>query len=153
MWGAFRAFRRRMSRFTGMSPGLALAILLGLGGFASSHFDLMGVALSYLQGERLIVERRVLSTRPLAARERERLAFKLINFEFRPATVIGGRSSCSCLATEGLPTTIPPGESRNLEVHVTGRSQGGSLSQSIAYYTDDPAYPSITLQVTVHSRD
>jgi hypothetical protein len=50
-------------------------------------------------------------------------------------------SDCNCLATDDLPVSVPPGESRPIAVRVYFKGKLGRFQRAFALYTDDYTQP------------
>ncbi|MDX2036552.1 MAG: hypothetical protein SFX72_07865 [Isosphaeraceae bacterium] len=69
----------------------------------------------------------------------------------RDTTQSSARASCSCLATDRLPISIPPAGS--IELHISihlETSTTGTVEQSVHYRTDLPAVPEFVAVVVGH---
>jgi hypothetical protein len=70
------------------------------------------------------------------------------NWSDRPVRIYGGTSDCSCVATKGLPVTIPPGESRQIPVILrVPRSAPCSFTRYAELFTDRAKQRTIRLRV------
>ncbi len=78
-----------------------------------------------------------------------RVPFRFTNRGRGPIRVVGGTFTCSavaCIEAEGLPFTIPPGETREVVV-VTETKNPGHCDRTIAIFTDCPGWKSLELTV------
>lgn len=103
--------------------------------------------ISYLSGDRLLVDAPSRVTRDLAAGEEGAVEFVLSNRADIPITILGARSSCSCTATHDLPLRLPPSSSRSIRVTYRPRSdtKPGAYPQTVQLYTDYPKRATLPL--------
>ena len=78
------------------------------------------------------------------AGERRTFTVQVTNHGDRPVRVVGGTTTCACIATGDLPITVPPGESRPIEVQMTFRGGTGRFQHNFSLYTDDEKQPVVT---------
>jgi hypothetical protein len=72
---------------------------------------------------------------------------EVTNWTDAPLHLIGGTTTCACIATTDLPLTIAPHETRNVRISwKTPTTASGSLSQSLKFWTDNPEQPSLSFK-------
>jgi len=120
------------------------AFLTLIGGAFLLAFDYPAGALARLRGEVIAVEPIVSRVGDGVAQEHRRFSVQLTNHGERPVRLLGGTTTCSCIATEDLPITVPPGESRSLAVQVKFSGGAGRFQHSFLLYTDDAKQPVVT---------
>jgi hypothetical protein len=77
------------------------------------------------------------------AEEERTLTIQLTNHGDQPVQVIGGTANCACITTTDLPISIPPRESRPIDVKVTFKGGVGRFQRNFVLYTDDKNQPVI----------
>jgi len=128
-----------------LRTGLGTAAFLTLiGGALLLAFDDPAAALAQLRGEVIAVEPSVSQVGDGIALEQRRFTVQLTNHGERPVRLLGGTTTCSCIATEDLPTTVPAGESRSIAVDVKFSGGAGRFQHSFILYTDDAKQPVVT---------
>jgi Protein of unknown function (DUF1573) len=129
-----------------LAPGLrgllqsasgAVAILALIAGMLLLAIDDPAGALARLRGEFISVEPGVSEVGDGVAGEQRTFTIHLANHGERPVRIVGGTTTCACIATNDLPITVPPGASKAMEVQVTFRGVIGRFQHSFTLYTDD----------------
>jgi hypothetical protein len=115
----------------------AAVLLTLIGGAFLMAFDYPAEALARLRGESITVEPNVSHIGDGVAGEQRAFNLQLKNNTARPIRVVGGTTSCSCMATSDLPITVPPGEARPIEVRMTFGGGTGRFQHRFILYTDD----------------
>ena len=59
----------------------------------------------------------------------------------RAVTLVGGTSTCTCIATDGLPAVIRPGGERAILVRLKFAGGRGFFARRFLFYTDDRQVP------------
>ncbi len=122
----------------------AAAFLALIGGAFLLTSDDPTRALARLRGEVISIEPAVSQVGEGVAGEQRTFPISLTNHGDRVVQIIGGTTTCSCIATGDLPITVPPGESRPIEVQVTFRGTSGRFQHNFILYTDDEKSPVVT---------
>jgi hypothetical protein len=142
--------RRLVGSLVGPLLG-AVVLLAGVLLWVWIQFGSVNIALAYLRGERLIITPSVLSLGDAELGEERQLSVTLANHTPRDVTIVGGGSSCSCLALDRFPILIPRGQERELLVKVKVSATPGSTSttfnQAVQYYTDSEFGPILLVQI------
>ena len=112
------------------------------------RFGSVRSAVAYLRGQRLIVDSQSRSAGALAIGDRRFVQFKLGNHSVHPVTVLGSRSSCTCLVAEDLPFAIPPSGTRQVRVRVHPVEGQGPFTQRVTLFTDCPGQAEVVLQIS-----
>jgi hypothetical protein len=117
--------------------GGAAAILAVAGGVFLLIANDPWSQLARWRGEFIIVEPPVsdLGSAPLG--ERRSFTINLANYGDRYVTCIGGTTTCACTATEDLPITVSPGESKPIRVRMVYRGSTGLFQHRFVLYTDE----------------
>ena len=125
---------------------IVLATLAGVGTLAFGSLD---AAIAKLRGEPLGVTPAVLDFGQGKPGELLTTSVTVRNFTTDPVRLIGGTSDCSCLVTQDLPVTIPPGESVNIAVRlkVPGGTPG-QLTRRVEVFTDCRGRRTLVLTAT-----
>jgi hypothetical protein len=114
-----------------------VAFLTLIGGAFLLLCDNPNEALARLRGEAITVEPAVSQVGQAVAGEQRTFAVRLTNIQQRPVRIVGGSADCFCIATDDLPFTLRPGQSRSIQVRVTFRGGGGRFQHRFVFYTDD----------------
>jgi len=125
-----------LRRILAVAAGTGVILAVGFGGLAwmyGSPYE----ALSHVRGEAITVESIVSYVGDGIAGEQRSFTIQLANHRDRPIKVIGGTTTCSCIATNDLPIIVPPRESRPITVRITFRGSPGRFRHSFVLYTDD----------------
>ncbi len=140
------ARRKRLSwmasTFILTNIGLFFVVALGFYSFGSA-----GSALAYLRGDRLIVRRSSMSFGEVKQGERPVVTFELTNTSHRKITILGAKTLCTCVFTDDLPLSVPPGGRRSIGVAVKTSSRAGVIEEPISLYTDYPEQPEVEVRV------
>ncbi|ADV61050.1 hypothetical protein Isop_0455 [Isosphaera pallida ATCC 43644] len=134
-----------------LGPALIVASvgLIGLATWVFAWFGSIGVASAYLAGARLIPDTHSKSFGTIDRGTDGIVVFHLTNWKTQPITIVGAQSVCTCVATGDLPMTIPPGETRPLNVKLkTTLEDEGPVSQEILLFTDDRKHRTVGLRVS-----
>lgn len=129
--------------------GLGTALILSLlAGLAHVNFGSTQGALAYLRGERLSVSPRLLDMGQGQPGETREATVELWNWTDKPVRLIGGTSDCSCVATNNLPLTIPPGEGRTINVKMRLPNANGMFNRTAFLMTDDDQARTLMFRLT-----
>lgn len=125
---------------------IVLATLAGVGTLAFGSLD---AAIAKLRGEPLSVSPALLDFGHGKPGESLTTSVTVRNYTTDPVRLIGGTSDCSCLVTQDLPVTIPPGESVSIAVRlkVPGGTPG-HLTRRVEVFTDCPGRRTLMLTAT-----
>ncbi len=105
------------------------------------------VAWAYLRGDALVVFPASVDLGRIPPAERQDFEISVKNIASRPITIIGASSTCTCLATDGLPKTIDAGQSVTLKARVVAPRDKPEFAQVLTYYTDSPESPKLAVRV------
>jgi hypothetical protein len=125
----------------------AVLLAVGLGGLAwmyGSPYE----ALLHVRGESITVEPSVTQVGDGIAGEQRTFTVQLSNHQVRPVKILGGTTTCSCIATDDLPITVPLKDSRSITIRITFRGNPGRFQHSFVLYTDEEMQPTVTAAFT-----
>ena len=71
----------------------------------------------------------------------------MTNAANRPITILGVRSSCTCVVPDDIPMTVRTGKSRPLRVGLQTGLKTGRMSEQLLIYTDCKENPEILLRI------
>ena len=132
------ALRSQKSSLTWLAA-ILLAASVGLGCLAAAGvylFSSVGNALGYINGQRLFAQPEALVSTAIG--EAREFSVTVTNLGKRPVRILGTRSSCSCVATLGLPVSLPPNDRRTVWVKFRpNRKQTGRFTQTLRLFTDE----------------
>lgn len=117
---------------------LLLSLVLMAAGYAAS-FALFGspaAAVAWLHGSRVEIAPTVADLGDCKVGEERRYEFQITNHNSRPFAIVGGTTSCVCVATEGLPITVPPAQTRLVPVRIHIVGDGNEYRQRVTFYGD-----------------
>lgn len=117
--------------------------------WAYLKYGSLTTARDYAQGARLVADSADKSFGRLKKGQRTTLSIRISNLSQSPIAILGSKLSCTCLRVNGLPTTIAPSSSTNLEVEVIAdNKKPGPVVESVQCFTDYPAQPRLMLRVS-----
>jgi hypothetical protein len=123
---------------------IALTVIYGL-----TRFGSIPGALAYLQGVRLIPDAYAKSFGAVPSGSQPKIGFAISNYSNNPYRILGMRSSCTCLLTEGdFPVVIQSGAQFTFAIEVRDKSKKQPVNESITLYTDQADQPELVLQVS-----
>ncbi len=114
----------------------ALAFLALIAGAFFLLFDNPVEALARLRGESIGVEPTVSDVGSAVAGTHRDFAIELVNHTDHPVRIVGGTTTCGCIATRDLPVELPAHESRSITVQMTFRGSPGRFLHRFILYTD-----------------
>ncbi len=137
-------WERIVPGFCGISLVVVLVLSWSIGEFGSLRH-----AWLFASGLRLIIddpEVRLADGKPGESRD---AAFLAHNLSDHPIRIFGVTTSCSCVATDNLPATVPPKGIKELRLTLhLGQAASGTVNQTAVYHTDDPTAPSLGVKVS-----
>jgi hypothetical protein len=98
-------------------------------------------ALARLRGESITVEPSVSEVGDGPVGQEEKIRIRLTNRTDRPIRVVGGTTTCSCIATQDLPIVLARGETRGIDVFVKFTGSPGRFLRRFVLFTDDETQP------------
>jgi len=129
-------------------PAAGASLLLALFFFAlQCLFGSALAGLAYLGGYSLVASPSSVDLGQIAPGERREFEVTLKNLGSRSIKIIGARSSCTCIATHGLPRDVDSGQTIALKVYLVAPRGRSELVQSLTYYTDSSDSPQIAVKV------
>jgi len=145
-------------------PGLSLWLLGCLGGgglliaalFAWGYWEFGSMAntLAYANGERLLVDPKVLSFGAAPRGEQREVHMTIRNRTGKTVTILGAQSKCGCLRMEeDFPISLANGSQRELTIYVALTGEGSAFEKGVDFYTDDEAKPVIGVVVRGEIKD
>lgn len=116
---------------------LIAAIVLGIV-FAAAFlaFGSFAAALAWVRGERVVVEPLVTDLGTCELGERRIIQLRVANGDDAPVRIVGGTTTCNCVATQGLPVDIPIGEDRAVPVSVIVTGESREFVQTVTLYVN-----------------
>lgn len=129
--------------------GAGVAVTLGLIGLALLiRTDGIGEAwLSRIRGEWVAVFPTESDLGEEPAGKVRTFTVEVVNRSDRDVRLIGGTASCSCVATDELPVTVPANGSIMLDVRIMFSGSPGQFKHEYMFYTDLLAQPQIGGQI------
>ena len=137
--------RRKSLHVTLTIFGVAIAVFLA---WAWIGFGSISPALSYLSGERLLIDAHRRSFGPLPVGENRTVEFMLDNRTRHSIKVLGCNSPCTCVMAENLPMILDPDARHSIKITVRSRPDRlGAVSETLRLFTDEPKRSVIVLNV------
>jgi Protein of unknown function (DUF1573) len=144
--GATAGGEKKLPGWTITTLVLASVGLLCLLAIAVRSFGGLVPALSYLRGDRLILDAHSKSFGTIDGGQRQTVTFKLTNMTDRPIRLLGAMSSCTCVAADQLPTTaIARGATYDIHFSYRAKQRGAEVAESVRVFTDHPIYERVDL--------
>ena len=119
-----------------------------LAAVACLGFGSIDAALAILRGERLSIYPSLVDMGEGVPGETRNASIELTNRTDMPIRVIGGTSVCSCTVLGDLPVTVPPGESRLINVAMHLPSGAGSYNRRAGLQLDDIGFRTVRFRVS-----
>lgn len=124
-----------------------LALLGVLFGLPIAWYGSMNSALEALRGHSLVVDSTSKSIGTVKATETPSVTFRLRNISSRPVRIVGSLKTCGCLASDKVPFTMEPWETRDFRVVVDPSHAEGTFAQRVILHTSVPEQPSMTFNI------
>ncbi|MFO0810888.1 MAG: hypothetical protein U0746_19845 [Gemmataceae bacterium] len=129
-------FQQAARRGIGLAAGGMIAVACAVAAISVSGRSTARMV-EFLFEDGIVVEPRVTTLADALPGERRSLSVTLRNTSDRDIRIVGGRSSCSCAVTEGLPVVVPASESRQIPVQIRLARVPGVYRQVIEFYMND----------------
>jgi hypothetical protein len=133
--------------FARTALGAALFLALIAGGFFLWH-DNPVAALAQLRGETIAVDPPVSDVGHASAGETRTFEIELLNHNDTPVRIVGGTTSCACIATQDLPVTLSPSGSATISVRMKFTGTPGRFQHRFILYTDNQSQPIVVARFT-----
>ena len=127
---------------------IGVALFAGVAGVSLLFVDEPVGALAYLRGEPIIAQPSVTDVGDGSRGTQRLFHLQLTNRAHHSVRVVGGTSTCSCLAAVSLPITLAPGETRAIDVGVKFRGSSGRFRHAFILLTDDATQDKVVAQFT-----
>ncbi len=116
-----------------LGTGLVFVLLLGVVLLAFGSISSAG---HYLRGDELAIVPELIDCGGMASGDSHRFRVCINNLTSRSIMVVGATCGCSCRISGSFPTSVPPGESRELVFDVKLALPEGPFSRRLVVYTD-----------------
>jgi hypothetical protein len=137
----------RVTMFIVMTTGATALVVLG----SMYYFGSLATSLSYLAGDRLLVDSPSKYVGVVEAGEVQLLTFRFYNMNNSPIILLGSSASCSCTVADSLPITVPPHSYKEFLVKINAPSAGGPILSQLRIFTNAPRQPIVLLQISGQS--
>lgn len=145
------ADRTRTSHLPAILAMVGAVVMLGAA-IVWPVFGSLPVAVRYLRGERLILEPTRLRAAGLSTSKPIFVSTAIRNLTGRPVRLLGSSVRCTCVITQELPATIPPGCTFRLSLKVQALPEKPAVDEPIVIFTDHRDYPRLWVRVVGSSR-
>ena len=121
------------------SLGALLAAFVLFVSWSAAFYQFGGVSngARYIRGQNFVVQPSRIDVGAAARGEFRTATTTIRNLSFAPIRVIGVLATCNCLAVTGLPLTIEPRQSSELELRIHLGSASGEVKQMANILIDD----------------
>lgn len=126
-----------------VAAGSAL-ILVAIFGVLTWWYGSLHEARLHLREEWIVVEQAVIEVGEGVLGEERVFTLRLTNHTGHPVHVLGGTTSCQCIAAEEAPIALPPGGSQSIRVRMTFRGAPGHFGHRFVLYTDCESQATVT---------
>ncbi len=141
------AWRQRVDATGGRRPaviGIGAAVVLGLIGLTLLTRNGVGETwLSRARGEWVAVSPAESDLGEEPAGKVVTFRIEVVNRSGRDVRLIGGTASCSCVATDDLPVTVPANGSVSVSGRILFSGTPGQFKHEYEFFTDLPAQPRV----------
>ncbi len=125
-----------------IGAGAAVLLALATGAFLFAFAD-PADALAWLRGEAITVSPSGYDVGKGQPGEARTFRVRLTNRTDRPIRVVGGTTTCSCVATNDLPLALAKGETGEIAVSVKFAGSPGNFQHRFVLFTDDEQQPQV----------
>jgi hypothetical protein len=119
---------------------LATCVILGLGAEAFILIvDNPSRVLARWRGDILALEPAFIDAGAEIAGRQRTVKLRVHNYSDRNVEIVGGTSSCSCIATESLPVKIMANQAKEIKIVINYKGTPGKFIHQFVLYTDHPS--------------
>ena len=111
-------------------------------------FGSLDSAYGFVTGQPVLVDTQTRFAGTVRQSESVDVVYQLSNSSSKPLRITGAKTTCSCMGILDLPTTLAPGQSRDIRLRVSGRTANRLQRESAELLFDDSTLR-LTLNVTV----
>lgn len=111
-------------------------------------FGSLDSAYGFVTGQPVLVDTQTRFAGTVRQSESVDVVYQLSNSSSQPLRITGAKTTCSCMGILDLPTTLAPGQSRDIRLRVSGRTVNRLQRESAELLFDDSTLR-LTLNVTV----
>lgn len=151
-WASLREYPRLAFRIAGRRAFLlfcgSMLLLSLLAGVGMQRYGSLDAMVAHLRGERVSIRPDLVDVGRGVPGQSIEASVALVNRTKSPVRIIGGTSDCSCVATDNLPVTLQPGESRSVSLRVDLPRATGRFTRKVWFWTDDAQARTIVFPVT-----
>ncbi len=129
----------------GTAPiALGTIVILGaVAGISSLIFGSPSAALARFRGEAIAVEPATTDVGEGVVGESKRFSIRLTNYADRSIRIVGGTTTCSCIATESLPLELAPRATAAVDVEIHFRGAPGVFRHRFSLLSDSDKHSKI----------
>lgn len=128
---------RQMREWLSIAGWVVVMLTIGFVSVLMAGGSRPGDVLARVRGERISVEPPVADIGADIAGQKRQFTVRLHNHTDHTVNIVGGTTSCACIATDDLPVSIAPGGSAPVTVITGFRGTPGLFQQEFRFYTDD----------------
>ena len=145
--GAMLLARRRPHLI--VMAGLLIASI-ATASYARHRYGSFAATRAVVSGQRIYTETPMKSLGEVSVGEIRPVEFVARNLTSRPIGIIGSRMSCTCTTANGLPSSLPAGETRVIRLNYSPSQAkpGAGDTEVVRLFTDDPVDRELILTFT-----
>jgi hypothetical protein len=145
--------RPHSKRWHSIAPGVigVACVVAGFVVWSLAKFGSVEDGWYYLQGKQIFASPRIVHIGTVPTGSARTVSVRLINLSTSSYDIIGAMTSCTCVATEGLPAALDAGSYRDLRITVRGDAAPGTpVEQTVTYATNNPDQPHVSVLLRGH---
>ncbi len=101
----------------------------------------------FLNGQRLLIERPVLSLGSRKAGETVDCELALLNCTGKTVRILGAQTDCGCMTIDKFPMAVAAGERRQLSFGIRLPQQSGAFRKRVVFFSDCPDQSRLLVEV------
>lgn len=140
------AIRASVPDVVGFLVGFSIVVAVLLSAVSVGAGSIAGLRAT-LRGDDVFLGSSVVDFGEIQRGETSESSITVINASSTELRVVGGSATCACTLIPSLPATIPPGESRELQVRVKAPASSGVFRLAATLWTDSPKNQSISVML------
>jgi hypothetical protein len=141
--------RSRLDKKTLLLPAVALGLfILVAAGYGYMAYGSFASAMAHLKGESITVDPIFSDLGTCRFGEQREFAIRVTNHRNEPIRIVGQPRGCSCQIVSELPLTIPPGDSREVNMMLVVLGEKGVFTQERGIFVDSTGLDELYIKIT-----